>query len=237
MTNSSSRTKELEKFQKVIEVDLRDVTYLDQALTHSSYARSHDHKKITDNERMEFLGDAVLELIIADYLFRKYPYLDEGDLSKMRSAIVSEENLAYHANKINLGHYLLVGKNQEEIRSQDALLADAFEAVIGAIYLDRGLRVTRKFVLRFFIEKERHVTTRVKDFKSLLQEYTQSIHKKLPRYQVVQEKGPDHKKLFQVKVKVMGNTVGEAWGPSKKKAEKIAAERAWKRIKNESSGN
>mgnify|MGYP005657059681 CR=1 FL=1 len=188
-------------------------------------------KDIADNERLEFLGDAVLELVIADYLFRRYPYLDEGDLSRMKSAIVSEENLAYHANKIKLGDHLLVGKNQEKIRSQDAILANAYEAVIAAIYLDRGIRATRRFILNSLVKKT-NLTARAKDFKSLLQEYTQSVYKKLPRYQVVQEEGPDHKKMFKVKVEIMGTTVGEGWGPSKKKAEKVAAERAWKKIKN-----
>lgn len=232
MKPSFSRIEDLKKLQNVLGVEWKNIELLDRALTHSSYANSPGQEGVENNERMEFLGDAVLELVIADYLFRKYPNLDEGDLSRLRSAIVSEENLAYHARKINLGEYLLVGKDQEEIRSQETMLADAYEALIGAIYLDRGLRTVRKFIISSFIEKE-DILSKVKDFKSLLQEYTQSVYKKLPKYQLVKEKGPNHKKMFWVRVKINGKTVGEGWGYSKKKAEKIAAERAWEKIKNE----
>ena len=225
-----SRREKLMEFQKIIGVEWKNIQFLDQALTHSSYAKPLNLEEVKDNERMEFLGDAVLELVIADYLFRKYSHLNEGELSRLRSAVVSEENLAYHARKIKIGEYLLVGKDQEEIRFQDAMLADAYEAVIGALYLDRGIKVVRKFILNSFV-KEENLLIRTKDFKSLLQEYTQSVYRKLPYYQVIQERGPDHKKMFRVKVKINGKTVGVGWGPSKKKAEKIAAERAWRRIK------
>lgn len=227
----SSRAKDLDDFQEIIGIRWRNIRLLNQALTHSSYAKSTP-QKTSDNERMEFLGDAVLELIIADYLFRKFSYLDEGSLSRMRSAVVSEENLAHHARKIGLGKYILVGKDQEQIRSQDAILADAYEAIIGSLYLDRGLKITKKFILGFFI-KEENLLTKSKDFKSLLQEYSQSVYKKLPRYKLVQEKGPDHKKMFKIKVEIDGETLGEGWGPSKKKAEKVAAEKAWKKLNTE----
>ena len=224
-----SRKEKLIEFQRIIGVEWKNIKLLDQALTHSSYAKSNPAEILKDNERMEFLGDAVLELVVADYLFQKYPDLSEGDLSRLRSAVVSEENLANNARKIKIGDYLLVGKDQEEIRFQDAMLADAYEAVVGALYLDRGLRMARKFILNSLLEEE-DLLGQVRDFKSLLQEYSQSIYKKLPRYQVVQEKGPDHKKMFRVKVKINGKTLGTGWGSSKKKAEKIAAERAWKKI-------
>jgi len=226
-----SRVKDLNNFQEKIRIRWKNIRLLDQALTHSSYAKS-SIQPACDNERIEFLGDAVLELVISDYLFRKFSYLDEGGLSRMRSAVVSEESLANHARKIGLGDYILVGKDQEQIRLQDAILADAYEAVIGALYLDQGLKAAKKFILNFFI-KEENLLSKTKDFKSLLQEYSQSVYKKLPRYKLVQEEGPDHKKMFKVKVEINGKTLGEGWGPSKKKAEKIAAEKAWEKINTE----
>ncbi|RLE15482.1 ribonuclease III [Candidatus Aerophobetes bacterium] len=226
-----SRVKDLNNFQEKIGIRWKNIRLLDQALTHSSYAKS-SIQPACDNERIEFLGDAVLELVISDYLFRKFSYLDEGGLSRMRSAVVSEESLANHARKMGLGDYILVGKDQEQIRLQDAILADAYEAVIGALYLDQGLKAAKKFILNFFI-KEENLLSKTKDFKSLLQEYSQSVYKKLPRYKLVQEEGPDHKKMFKVKVEINGKTLGEGWGPSKKKAEKIAAEKAWEKINTE----
>jgi len=226
-----SRVKDLNNFQEKIGIRWKNIRLLDQALTHSSYAKS-SIQPACDNERIEFLGDAVLELVISDYLFRKFSYLDEGGLSRMRSAVVSEESLANHARKMGLGDYILVGKDQEQIRLQDAILADAYEAVIGALYLDQGLKAAKKFILNFFI-KEENLLSKAKDFKSLLQEYSQSVYKKLPRYKLVQEEGPDHKKMFKVKVEINGKTLGEGWGPSKKKAEKIAAKKAWEKINTE----
>jgi len=232
MELSISRIENLRKFQAIVGMEWKNIKLLNKALIHSSYANSVGEEDIGNNERMEFLGDAVLELVIADYLFKKYPELDEGDLSRLRSAIVSEENLAQQAREINLGDYLLVGKDQEEIKNQDAILADAYEAVIASIYLDRGLKAARKFIISSFIEGK-DILSGVKDFKSLLQEYTQSVYKKLPKYQLVKEKGPNHKKMFWVKVKINGKTVGEGWGYSKKKAEKVAAEKAWERIRGD----
>jgi len=183
-----SRVKDLNNFQEKIGIRWKNIRLLDQALTHSSYAKS-SIQPACDNERIEFLGDAVLELVISDYLFRKFSYLDEGGLSRMRSAVVSEESLANHARKMGLGDYILVGKDQEQIRLQDAILADAYEAVIGALYLDQGLKAAKKFILNFFIKEEN--------------------------------------------LEINGKTLGEGWGPSKKKAEKIAAKKAWEKINTE----
>jgi len=179
---------------------------------------------------LEFLGDAVLEIVVAEYLFRKYPHLKEGTLSKLRAMIVSEENLSRCAREAKIEKYLLVGKNQEGIKSQDSLLADAYEAIIGAIYLDRGLKEARRFIVDFLIKEEE--IQEMKDFKSDLQEYTQSLYKSLPEYEVVEKIGPDHRRKFRVNVKIGKKILGEGWGSSKKRAEKSAAQSAWKEIEN-----
>ena len=227
---TQERLKSLKELEKKLGVHLQNIDLLNQALTHSSYAKSSNKENVPDNERMEFLGDAVLELIITKYLVRKYPHFNEGELSKLRSKIVSKENLSHQARRIGIGEYLLVGKDQEEIKSQDAPLADACEAVIGAIYLDKGLEVTDEFIFNLLAD-EKEKLKKMWDFKSLLQEYSQSVHKVIPKYKVVQEIGPDHKKKFRVKVKIGKIVLGEGWGISKKKAEKMAAQNAWEKIK------
>jgi len=227
---TQERLKSLKDLQKKLGVHLQDIDLLNQALTHSSYAKSLSKENVPDNERLEFLGDAVLELITTKYLFKKYSHFNEGELSKLRSKIVSKENLSHQARRIGIGKYLMVGKDQEEIKSQDAPLADAYEAVIGAIYLDRGLEVTEEFIFNLLTD-EKEDLKKMQDFKSLLQEYSQSMHKVIPKYKVIQEIGPDHKKKFRVKVKIGKVVSGEGWGISKKKAEKMAAQDAWEKVK------
>ncbi len=177
----------------------------------------------------------MLELVTAEWLFKAYPDLNEGELSKLRSTTVSQESLSHCARKIKIGNYLLIGKSQEGIQSQDALVADAYESIVGALYLDQGLETTRDFILDRFMEELEKIA-KIKNFKSQLQEYTQSTYKSLPQYQIIQEIGPDHSKKFRVKVKIEGKIWGEGWGTSKKRAEKIAAQSAWmKVIRNENS--
>ncbi len=230
MELTSQRRKELEDLQKSLKIKFIHLELLNQALTHSSYAKSFNKKDISYNERLEFLGDAVLELVIAEYLFKKYPHFDEGELSKFRSMIVSEEALSHYARKINIGAYLLINENQKGIQSQDALLADTYEAVIGALYLDRGLEITRSFILNMLTKEEEKIK-KMRDFKSRLQEYTQSLYKCLPQYELIQEIGPDHYKTFKVRVRVGGEVLGEGTGPTKRKAEKMAAQSAWEKIR------
>jgi len=224
MEISLSRQKVLREFQKNLRVNFLNLELFSQALTHSS------KEPVFHNERLEFLGDAVLEIVVAEYLFRKYPHLKEGTLSKLRAMIVSEENLSRCAREAKIEKYLLVGKNQERIKSQDSLLADTYEALIGAIYLDRGLKEAHRFIVDFLIKEEE--IQEMKDFKSDLQEYTQSLYKSLPKYEVVEKIGPDHRKKFRVKVKIGQKVLGEGWGSSKKRAEKKAAQSAWKEIEN-----
>jgi len=212
MELTSQRRKELEDLQKSLKIKFIHLELLNQALTHSSYAKSFNKKDISYNERLEFLGDAVLELVIAEYLFKKYPHFDEGELSKFRSMIVSEEALSHYARKINIG------------------AADTYEAVIGALYLDRGLEITRSFILNMLTKEEEKIK-KMRDFKSRLQEYTQSLYKCLPQYELIQEIGPDHYKTFKVRVRVGGEVLGEGTGPTKRKAEKMAAQSAWEKIR------
>jgi len=225
MEISLSRQKVLREVQENLSLNFLNLELLNQALTHSS------KEPIFHNERLEFLGDAVLELVVAEHLFCKYPHLKEGTLSKLRAMIVSEENLSRCAREVNIEKYLLVGKNQEGIRSQNSLLADAYEAVIGAIYLDKGLKEAHRFIVDFLIKEEE--IQEMKDFKSDLQEYTQSLYKSLPEYEVVEKVGPDHRKKFRVKVKIGKKILGEGWGSSKKRAEKRAAQSAWEKISDE----
>ncbi len=231
MKLTENRNQTLKKLQKDLGIKFHHLEILNQALTHSSYAKSFSSKTSTDNERLEFLGDAVLELVVSEQIFRQYPDLGEGDLTKMRARFVSEEYLAARAREIELGRCLQVSQDQKEIRSQDAVLADTCEALLGAIYLDQGLQGARSFLWKWFIKG---YPEGMEDFKSLLQEYTQLMYNILPRYRVVRQLGPEHNKKFQVNVQVRDRVLGKGWGPSKKKAEKMAAKIAWNRL---TSGN
>jgi len=230
MQITSFRKRKLGELQTRLGTKFKNLNLLNQALTHSSYIRSKGEKSLLDYERLEFLGDAVLELLTAEYLFREYPQLSEGGLSKLRSRLVSKESLSDYAREIEVGKYLLIAKDQEGIQSQDTLLADAYEAIIGAVYLDDGLQVSQQLILSFLLSQKGKMQE-INDFKSYLQEYVQSKHKSLPRYKVIQEDGPDHQKKFKVEVQIKGKVMGKGWGLTKKKAEMMAARSAWKKIR------
>jgi len=223
------RRRKLGQLEARLGIRFKNLGLLNQALTHSSYARPKGQKGLFDYERLEFLGDAVLELITAEYLFREYSEVSEGQLSKLRSKLVSKGSLSNYAREIGMGKYLLIAKDQEGIQSQDTLLADAYEAMIGAVYLDKGLLASQQLVVPFLL-LQRGKMREINDFKSYLQEYVQSKYKSLPRYKVVQQTGPDHQKKFKVEVEIKGKVMGKGWGLSKKKAEMMAARLAWKRI-------
>lgn len=229
MQITPGRRRKLGQLEARLSIRFKNLGLLNQALTHSSYAQPKGKKGFFNYERLEFLGDAVLELITAEYLFREYSELSEGQLSKLRSKLVSKGSLSNYAREIGMGKYLLIAKDQEGIQSQDALLADAYEAMIGAVYLDKGLPASQQFVLPFLLLQKGKMHE-INDFKSYLQEYVQSKCKSLPRYKVVQEAGPDHQKKFRVEVEIRGKVMGKGWGLSKKKAEMMAARLAWKRI-------
>jgi ribonuclease-3 len=215
----------LSDIQQQIAYTFRDVELLERALTHKSYAnenRVHYH-----NERMEFLGDAVLSLVISEYLMKACPDSTEGDLSKFRAAVVSEPALASVSREIGLGDYLLLGKGEEQTggRNKASLLADCLEALIASVYLDAGIDAAETFIIRAFEAVIRKTCTSggPLDYKTALQEICQERLKQLPEYRIVSETGPDHQKQFKIEVWIKGQLSGCGMGKSKKEAEQRAA--------------
>lgn len=228
-----SSSKDLANLEKSIGLIFKKKLLLREALTHKSFAHEHQ-KKIPFNERMEFLGDAVLELIISEYLFNSYAKFTEADLSKIKAYVVQESTLAETAKHLNIGAYLLLGRGEEITggRDKNSLLADAFEAVLAAIYLDRGYKKARDFVLRHLKSKIGELISRdlIFDYKTKLQEIAQAQFGVLPRYIIHKEEGPEHKKIFEVKVYVNDNFLGAGSGRTKKAAAQKAAEAALNEI-------
>ena len=219
--------KSIQQLQQVIHYQFRNITFLEVALTHSSYANEMRHQ-VRYNERQEFLGDAVLSIIVSDYLFNNYT-VPEGDLTKLRAALVCERSLDVMANKIGLGDYLRLGHGEEMTggRTRPSIIADAFEALIAAIYLDSGIESAREFVLPFVIEMLEHEDSlSFKDYKTILQEIIQQNPEEKLVYKLVGEKGPDHDKRFVVEVLLNSNVIGKGQGRSKKTAEQMASKEA-----------
>lgn len=221
--------------QKVISYNFSDPKVLIEAITHKSFANENRELHLPDNERLEFLGDAVLHLLISDHLIENYPNLPEGDLSKLRAAIVSEPSLFNIARGINLGNFLLLGRGEEQTegKKKSSILANAMEAVIAAIYLDGGIEKARAFVIGCFEPKmKKAVEQRIShDYKTDLQEYCQGLNLSLPKYRVVKETGPDHQKTFEIDIIINNTAYGSGVGRTKKEAEQRAAEEALKRLK------
>jgi ribonuclease-3 len=213
----------------------KDRTLLLQALTHKSYANENREEGSQHNERLEFLGDTVLDFIVSDLLMKLCPESPEGELSKLRSVIVSEANLSEAARSLGLGAYLLLGRGEEQTggRDKSSLLANALEAVIAALYLDGGIDAAFGFVRRQFELDIREMATsgRTFDSKTELQEYCQSTFGELPAYTVTSESGPDHLKLFEVEIVAGGRPLGRGQGRSKKEAEQNAARIALEALK------
>ncbi|GHT37447.1 ribonuclease 3 [Endomicrobiia bacterium] len=222
-------SKNHEKLQKVIEYEFSDPEILITALTHKSCVAEIGTKSY--NERMEFLGDSVLSAIVAETLYKVYPLEAEGKLSQLKAQIVSAPNLCAWAKKIYLGDYIFLGRgeNTREARQREGLLCDVFEAVVGAIYLDGGFENSKKFVLKF-LDVQGEIISR--DYKSRLQELSQSVYRELPEYKTVRESGPDHSKEFEVVVYVHKRLLGKGTGSSKKEAQQSAAKQAMERWKN-----
>jgi len=226
---------EFESLQQAIGYRFRDRGLLEHAMTHTSKANEDVSGGVLDNESLEFLGDAVLGFVVADLLFREFPQFDEGEKSKTKAALVSTATLARQAERLQLGDHLLLGRGEEKTggRRKQALLADGYEALIAAIYLDGGIEPARAFIVREFasqIADVRRQGVAGGDYKSALQELVQARDLPLPEYRLVGTVGPDHSKLFQVAVVVRGEPIAEGVGPSKKEAEQEAARRAIEKL-------
>lgn len=213
----------MKALEKNIGYTFKDKSLLKAAMTHSSYA-NENKGNIPYNERLEFLGDAVLQLITSEKLFRESSHMAEGKMSKQRAALVCEDALAGYSAEIQLGQFLLLGKGEEASggRNRPSILADAFEALIGAMFLDGGMDVAKKFVLRFV--DAAHLS--LQDYKTLLQEIIQKNPGERLSYVVSGEHGPDHDKSFEVQVHLNSNVIGKGTGKSKKQAEQAAAKEA-----------
>ena len=230
------RLAELKCLTMVFGYTLRDEQLFNKSLTHKSFANENQHQglEIRHNERFEFLGDSVIDLIISRYMVFQNRNMTEGELSKIRAQLVNEYSLAEFAKSIGLGEYLLLGKGEEASggRRKPTNLAGAFEAIIAAIFLDQGIIITREFILSLFEEELQRVASHgvKEDYKSQLQEFIQIREQQTPAYQVVETTGPDHDRRFTVEVSAGDNVLGRGFGKSKKAAETEAARTALKNI-------
>ncbi len=230
----------LDEAQQAIGYTFHNVRLLDEALTHTSYVNEFKEQGSKDNERLEFLGDAVLALIISEHVAAACPDLTEGALSKLRSHLVSEATLATVARRLELGKLLRLGRGEERTggREKDSILANTVEAALAAVYLDGGLEAARSFSLRAFAQELREAASPdsgavlAGDYKTQLQEWCQQHHDCVPQYVMAKESGPDHQKTFDVQVLVQGKAMGRGTGRSKKEAEQAAAQKAMKRVKS-----
>lgn len=206
----------------------KDITLLQNALAHSSYANERWHNSLMSNERLEFLGDSVLGMTVAEYLYRRFPDRPEGELTRMRADMVCEQTLAGVANTIGLGQHLLLGHGEEQGggRNRASILADAVESVIAACYLDGGFEPAKAFIDRFILCHVPVKQLNNRDYKTAFQELVQRRKDQAIRYALIGEEGPDHNKQFRVAVTLNGKTVGEGVGTSKKRAEQAAAHAA-----------
>jgi ribonuclease-3 len=231
--------KDLEGLERRLDYHFKNFALLQQAITHKSYlneAREQTQSALGgDNERLEFLGDAVLDLIISQDLLLNYPDTQEGELSKMKARIVSETALARVARRLEIGHYLLLGRGEEitQGRTKPSLLANALEAILAAIYLDGGLDAASRVIQKIFKEdiEEMLKTEAFTDYKTELQELCQRDYEILPTYTVLSEAGPDHQKTFEVQLSIKGSVYGRGIGRSKKEAEQQAAREALEKLK------
>lgn len=218
----------IENFEKVINYTFTNKDLLNEALSHSSYA-NESKKSRRSNERLEFLGDSVLSIVVSQYLFEHFTHLPEGELTKIRASLVCEKSLCQFAKQIHLGEYILLGKGEEHTggRERSSILADAFEAVIAAMFLDGGLEAARKHILRFIPKDiDMKKSSSFNDYKTVLQEVIQKNPEEKVEYVLVEESGPDHNKSFIVQVELNTNVIGKGEGKSKKEAEQMAAKEA-----------
>ena len=218
----------IKDLEAAIGYTFRNISLLQNALTHSSYANERWHNSLLSNERLEFLGDSVLGMLVAEYLFAAFPDRPEGELTRMRADMVCEGTLAAVATKIGIGEHLLLGHGEERFggRSRHSILADAMESVIAAAFLDGGLEAAKGIVQRFILVEVPVKKMHNMDYKTQLQELVQQKKNQTIAYTLVGEDGPDHDKVFQVNVTLNGTVVGSGSGSSKKRAEQDAARAA-----------
>lgn len=222
--------EEIARFEEESGLRFADRPLLEEALTHPSFVNEHPGQDLPDNQRLEFLGDAVLDLVVGEWLFRRFPGMQEGDLTNIRSHIVCTETLAEFAQQISLGEYLRLGKGELATggAERQANLCGGFEAVVGAAYLDRGLEATREWVHRFLDARVEDIRQEaaLRDAKSRLQELAQAAVHMTPSYRIVDDKGPDHAKVFTAEALLGGVVWGRGDGTTKQAAEQAAAEAA-----------
>jgi ribonuclease-3 len=226
-----------DELQDALGVRFRTESLLHQAFTHASYRNEHRRSAVEDNERLEFLGDAVLEIVVSEHLYRTRPDLPEGELTRLRAAIVCEPSLVRLAKKLHFDRYVRLGRGEERSggRSRPALLADVFEAFIGALYLDQGLDAVKAFAERHVFPDVLQETPR--DYKTTLQEWVQQHVGRDLHYEVVAERGPAHAKEFEVRVLIGDEVLGEGTGRSKKEAEQRAAAQALAKLRGTREGD
>lgn len=226
----------MDDFEKNINYTFRDKNTLVLAFTHSSFANENKRGSHENNERLEFLGDAVLDMAVSEYMYRQFPRMPEGELTKLRAGVVCEASLAKLARNFHIGDYLLLGKGEESTggRNRDSILADAFEAVIGAICIDGGIEAVSKYIMSFMEQEIEQAKSsfRTMDCKTHLQEVIQKVSKTPVIYTIVSETGPDHNKLFTAEVCHEGTILGTGEGKSKKEAEQSAANNALENMKH-----
>ena len=222
----------INELETAIGYQFRNITLLQNALSHSSYANERWHDSLKSNERLEFLGDSVLGMVVAEHLYRTFPNRPEGELTRMRADMVCEKTLAKVANGLGLGKHLMLGKGEEQGggRSRESILADAVESVIAACYLDGGMTAAVQFIQKFILVNVPVTKLHNADYKTALQELVQQKKNQVLSYTLVGESGPDHDKHFQVELTLNGEVVGVGSGSSKKRAEQAAAQSAIERL-------
>lgn len=216
--------KRITELQKNIGYEFKQEALLRQALTHSSYAHEKNLKELMDNERLEFLGDAVLEVVSSEFLFKNHPEMNEGQMTKLRASLVCEQSLATCARQLNLGNFLLLGNGEDLTggRERDSILSDAWEALIGAMYLDGGFTSAKEFILKYVLQDIEHKKL-FYDSKTMLQEVIQNKYKQTLHYVLLSEDGPDHNKVFTVQAYMDQTPLMTGKGRTKKAAEQSAA--------------
>ena len=222
----------IKDLEAAIGYTFRNIQLLQNALTHSSYANERWHNSLLSNERLEFLGDSVLGMLVAEYLYKTFPDRPEGELTRMRADMVCEHTLATVANKIGLGTHLMLGHGEERLggRSRESILADATESVIAACFLDGGLAAAEQFVKQYILVEVPVSRPNNMDYKTALQELVQQKKNQVLSYALVGQSGPDHDKQFDVEVSLNGTVVGSGSGRSKKRAEQMAAKAAMEKL-------